>query len=404
MKNKVFTFSTFFLFILTLNIGQQLHAQTIVPNYIDLPASANPFSKYSFPIGLAILKFDGDPTLDIKLFNILKQDTSVLKRFTIFPYSVLKAQVDVLGLTSLDPNDLHTLNQLKEQLNISLIVTGKAINNGFELYLLTTNGVKVYGSTYLNTIKSTAIDDAAKLFRSSTQTSYVNIGGINWVLVDSGSFQMGSSDGYADERPVHPVSVKSFYISSTEVTFEQYDAFCDATGRKGPDDNGWGGGKMPVFDVSWDDANAYCQWLSSQLGESISLPTEVEYEYAARGGINNRGYKYSGSDYIDDVAWFVGNSTGKTHEVGTRMANALGIYDLTGNVWEWCLDWYHKTYDGAPTDGTAWNVQSLDTPYHVVRGGSWKSSSYNCRVSVRNDGNTDGWVNFAGFRLVKEIK
>ncbi len=404
MKRRVFAFSASLLIVLLLNVGRQSYAQVEIPNYIDLSASSNPFSRYTLPIGLAIFRFDGDPTLDSKLFDILKQDTSVLKRFIIFPYGVLKAQMEVLGLTSLDPSDLHTLDQLREQLNISLVVTGKATTDGFDLYLITTNGVRIFSASYVNTRKSTAIDDAIKLFRSNIQTSYINIGDLNWVLVDSGTFQMGSTDGYADEKPVHNVSIKPFNISPTEVTYQQYDTFCDATGRSKPDDNGWGRGKMPVSNVSWDDANAYCQWLSQQLGEAIRLPSEAEYEYAARGGVNNKGYTYSGSNYIDDVGWFVGNSAGKTHEVGTRMANSLGIYDMSGNVWEWCGDWYHKTYDGAPADGSAWNVQSPDTPYHVVRGGSWKSSSNNCRVSVRNDGNSDGWVNFAGFRLVKEIK
>ncbi len=374
----------------------------VVPKYTPLSANS-PFSKYTPPIGLAILGFDGNAVLDIRLFNILKQDTSVLKRFTIFPYNVLRAQMDVLGLTSMDPNDPHTLSQLKEQLNISLVVTGKALTNGFDLRILTTNGGNAYTHTYLNTSKSTAVDDAAKLFSENMQTDYVKVGDVNWVRVDSGSFQMGSEEGYSDEKPIHRVQVKSFYMSATGVTFDQYDAFCDATGRDKPDDSGWGRDKMPVFNISWDDANAYCQWLSTQLGETVRLPSEAEFEFAARGGNNNRGFKYSGSDYIDDVAWFVGNSKGRPHEVGSRMANGLGLYDLTGNVWEWCEDWYHNSYDGAPLDGTGWNIESSDTPYHVVRGGGWSSSSDNCRISVRNDATT-GWVNFAGFRLVKELK
>ncbi len=401
MKHKLAVFSAFFL--ITLSIICQTSAQVIVPNYTPLSTN-NPFNKYRAPTGLAFLAFDGDSTLNIKLFDILKQDTSVLKKFTIFPYNVLKAQMDVLGLTSLDPNDQHTLYQLRDELNISLIVTGKALSNGFELRILTTNGVKVYSCVYMNTGKSTAINDAIKLFTDNVQTNYINLGDIKWVLVDGGTFQMGSSGGYGDEQPEHTVQVKSFYMSPTEVTFEQYDAFCDVTGKSKPDDNGWGRDKMPIPNISWDDANAYCNWLSEQLGEPIRLPTEAEFEYAAREGNKSKGYKYSGSDYIEDVGWFVGNSAGRSHEVGTRMANGLGIYDLSGNVWEWCLDWYHKTYDGAPADGTAWNVNNPNTPYHVVKGGAWNSSSYNCRVSVRNDGTSSGWVNFAGFRLVKEIK
>jgi formylglycine-generating enzyme required for sulfatase activity len=335
---------------------------------------------------------------------MLKQDTVVLRKFTIFPYNVLQAQMNALGLTSLSPNDRQTLSQLKDQLNVSLVVTGKSVPNGFELRLVTTDGANAYVHSFLNTSSSSALSDAAKLFRDNVQTDYVNLGNIDWVQVDSGRFQMGSGEGYGDERPVHTVIVKSFYMSATEVTFDQYDAFCDATGRPRIEDNGWGRGKMPVSNVTWDDANAYCQWLSQQLGDAIRLPTEAEFEYAARGGDKSRNSKFSGSDYSDDVAWFIGNSKGEPHEVGNRMPNELGLHDMSGNVWEWCLDWYHTTYIGAPGDGTAWNVESMDTPYHVVRGGSWNSSSENCRVSVRNAGSASGWVNYAGFRLVKEIR
>ncbi len=400
MKQKAIIFWT--VIFVVLNANSRIPAQTMVPKYSAL-AAGNPFNKYSFPIGLAILRFDGDALLDIRLFNLLKQDTSVLKRFTIFPYNVLQAQMDALNLTSLDPNDPRTLSGLKEQLNISLVVTGKPMSNGFEMRILATDGSQPYIHSFLNTNVSTAINDAARLFKDNMQTDYVNLGNIDWVRVDSGTFRMGSDQGYADEKPVHIVKVRPFHISATEVTFDQFDAFCDATGRSKPDDNGWGRGKIPVS-VNWDDANAYCQWLSGQLGDSIRLPSEAEFEFAARGGNLSKGSKYSGSDYIDDVGWFVGNSKGTPHEVGGRMANELGIYDLSGNMWEWCLDWYHPGYDGAPGNGTAWIVENPQTPYHVVRGGSWDSSSENCRVTVRNAGSSSGWVNFAGFRLVKEVK
>ena len=401
MKYKLLVFSA--VLLITFTFACQVFAQTLIPKYSKLGAD-NPFIGYSPPIGLAILRFNGDALLDIRQFNLLKQDTSVLKRFTIFPYNVLQAQMNVLGLVSLDPNDRRTLNQLREQLNINLVVTGRPLPNGFEMRILSTNGFTPYVHTFLNTSHSTALNDAARLFRENIQTDYINIGNIEWVPVDSGTFQMGSNNGYGDERPVHTVSVKSFYMSTTEVTFDQYDAFCDATGRDKPDDKGWGRGSMPIFAVSWDDANAYCKWLSDQTGETVRLPTEAELEFAARGGNISRGTKFSGSDNIEDVAWFGGNSKGKPHEVGGRMPNELGIYDLSGNVWEWCQDWYHSSYDGAPTDGSAWNIEDPQTPYHVVRCGAYDCSADNCRVTVRNAGNAAGWVNFAGFRLVKGTK
>lgn len=391
------------LALLTFAISCSAPGQTRLPRYTAI-TSKSPFDSYKTPIGLAILVFNGDATLDIKLFNVLRQDTSVLKKFTIFPYDVLRTQMDALGLIKLDASDQHTLSQLRDQLNINLVVTGKAIDNGFDLAIVSTNGGKVFDHSYFNTSKSTAIADAALLFSGNIVTDYVDVGKIEWIEVDSGSCEMGSNDGYGDEKPVHTVQVKQYYMGATKVTFDQYDAFCDATGRNRLEDNGWGRGRMPVYNVSWDEANAYCKWLSDQLGEVICLPSEAEYEFAARGGTKSTGHIYSGSDYIDDVAWFVGNSKGQPHDVGGRMPNELGFYDLSGDAWEWCADWYHTSYNGAPSDGKPWNEEIPNTPYHAVRGGGWDCSSINCRVSVRNAGNSSGWVNFAGFRLVRESK
>ncbi len=400
---KTTAIAIFILIFISLPADRRVSAQTVTAKYTALRGQ-DPFAGRGTPISMAILRFDGDALLDISLFNTLKQDTSVLRRFTIFPYNVLQAQFRVLHIYSLNPKDPQTLKTLKSQLGIELVVTGKKLNDGFELQILTTDGNTVYRNAYLNSRSSTAMDDAVKLFSSSVKTEYIDLGSINWVLVNGGTFQMGNEDGYSDEKPVHTVRVKSFYMSASEITFDQFEAFCRAIGRTPPSDSGWGRANMPVFSVGWDDATSYCRWLSGQLGESIRLPTEVEYEYAARGGEKAHGYRYSGSSYIDDVGWFVGNSKGRPHLVGSRMPNELGIYDLTGNVWEWCSDWYHPTYEGAPASDSSWNVQNPNTPYHVVRGGSWNSSSYNCRVSVRNDGTPTGWVNTAGFRLVREIR
>lgn len=388
--------------MVVLGIGKPSFGQALIPKYSTISPIGS-FFGHKTPVSIAIVRFDGDALLDIKLFNLLKQDTSVLKRFTIFPYNVLQAQMSVMHLTTLDPNDTHTLNELRDQLGISLVVTGKAVKDGFQLEIISTTGKVEYKNTYLDSRKSTALKDAGKLFSANIKTRYLDLGDIKWVLVTGGTFEMGSEDGYSDERPVHTVQVKSFYMSAAEVTLEQYDAFCDAIGRPEANDSGWGRGEMPVSNIGWEEATAYCRWLSQQLGMDIHLPSEAQYEFAARGGIQGHGYRYSGSNYLDDVGWFVGNSQGRPHRVGSRMPNELGIYDLSGNVWEWCSDWYHPSYVGAPASDSSWNDQDMNTPYHVVRGGSWNSSSYNCRVSVRNDGTSTGWVNSAGFRLVRDF-
>ena len=191
----------------------------------------------------------------------------------------------------------------------------------------------------------------------------VEAGGIELVLVEAGSFQMGSTQGFSREQPVHTVTItKPFYIGKYEVTFEQYDAFCDATGKPKPDDAGWGRGNQPVISVNWYDALEYCNWLSEREGLSpcytieglasecdfaangYRLPTEAEWEYAARGGQRSQGYTYAGSDNPDDVAWYIENSDERAHPVGQKAPNELGLYDMSGNVGEWCWDWYNRDY------------------------------------------------------------
>ena len=169
-----------------------------------------------------------------------------------------------------------------------------------------------------------------------------------------------------------------FYISQTEVTFAQYDEFCNETGYERPDDEGWGRGNRPVINVNKEDANKFCEWLSERTGKKIRLPEEAEWEYAARGGNKSKGYRYSGSNNLDEVVWYLENSGEKTHEVGTKRPNELGIYDMSGNVWERVGDSY------------------------VLRGGSWYNRDYNCEVSSRLDHYGRSYsANAVGFRLLQ---
>ena len=168
-----------------------------------------------------------------------------------------------------------------------------------------------------------------------------------------------------------------FYMSATEVTFDQFDEFCDATGYQKPSAN-FGRGKQPVIEVNVSDAVAFCKWLSKKTGTSVRLPEENEWEYAAKGGNKSKGFEYSGSNAIDDVAWYNGNSGRKTHEVATKKPNELGIYDMSGNMWEWC--------------GTS----------GAIRGGSWFSVVNYCRVSYRGGGNPGGRYIDRGFRVLQK--
>jgi formylglycine-generating enzyme required for sulfatase activity len=222
--------------------------------------------------------------------------------------------------------------------------------------------------------------------------------GIQWIYVEGGTFSMGGNGQY-DGKPIHTVTVSSFYIGATEVTFDQYDAFCEVTGREKPNDNGWGRGKRPVINVSWHDAIAFCKWASEMTRSEVRLPTEAEWEYAARGGKKSRSYEYSGSSDVGNVAWYDGNSGSRPHDVATKQPNELGIYDMGGNVWEWCADWYSKEYYNQSPSSNPKGPES--GTYRVLRGGSWINGGYSCRVAYRSS-NTPGYrYYYFGFRCAR---
>jgi formylglycine-generating enzyme len=160
-----------------------------------------------------------------------------------------------------------------------------------------------------------------------------------------------------------------FYIGSTPVTFDMYDAFSDATGKKKAWDEGWGRGTRPVINVSWYDAQEFFKWASQKTGKTIRFPKESEWEYAACGGRKSRGFAFSGSNTLDDVGWYNHNSHEKTHGVAQEKPNELGIYDMSGNVWEWCEDKFDAEHD-----------------WRVLRGGSFYDNAVNCRIAERYSG------------------
>jgi formylglycine-generating enzyme required for sulfatase activity len=204
------------------------------------------------------------------------------------------------------------------------------------------------------------------------------------VDVDGGSFQMGAddSDAYDDEKPVHREYVSTFRIGKTEVTQALWKAVMGSNPSRFEGDN------LPVERVSWNDCKTFISKLNSITGENFRLPTEAEWEYAARGGNKSHGYKYSGSNSIGQVAWYTDNSGSTTHPVATKSPNELGIYDMTGNVWEWTSDLWCSNYNSSRTGS-----------YRVRRGGSWYNNARNCRVSCRGINGPSGADNGLGFRL-----
>ncbi len=222
------------------------------------------------------------------------------------------------------------------------------------------------------------------------------------IEIPSGQFLMGSGANSPsfDERPQRLVKIRGYSISKYEVMFEDYDRFASATGRRKPDDNGWSRGRMPVINVAWDDAVAYSQWLSKQTGHTYRLPTEAEWEYAARAGTKTP-YPWGLSKGKNKANCFNCGSEWdgrETAPVGRFKPNSLGLYDMAGNAPEWVQDCYVNSYKKAPTDGTA--VQTGGCERRIVRGGSYRSSADNIRSAKREAFASDTRIDI-GFRIVR---
>ena len=215
-------------------------------------------------------------------------------------------------------------------------------------------------------------------YTPNVKTFYANCVSFEMVEVRGGTFRMGAtseqgSDAYGDEKPVHSVTLSGFYIGKTEVTQALWKAVMGSNPSYIKGDN------LPVECVSWNDCQEFIRKLNALTGQNFRLPTEAEWEFACRGGNNSRGYKYSGSNYIDSVAWYDGNSGQTTHPVATKSPNELGIYDMSGNVMEWCSDWYGNYSSGAQTNPKG----PYDGTDRVLRDGSWNYFAGICRSSHR---------------------
>ncbi|WP_302428049.1 formylglycine-generating enzyme family protein [uncultured Prevotella sp.] len=218
---------------------------------------------------------------------------------------------------------------------------------------------------------------------------------IDMVRVEAGTFTMGATpemeNPLDDEKPAHQVTLTNdYYIGKYEVTQALWQAVM------GNNHSSFKGDNLPVENVSWKDCQEFLSKLNNTTGKTFRLPTEAEWEYAARGGKKSRGYQYSGSSNLSDVAWYEDNSGNKTHDVGSKQANELGIYDMSGNVWEWCQDKYGKYSSSSQTNPTGANSGSK----RVIRGGSWEIIDWGCRSSCRYGNTPDDRGNSFGLRLV----
>ena len=215
----------------------------------------------------------------------------------------------------------------------------------------------------------------------ASQDRTFTVGGVTFkmIAVEGGTFTMGAtseqgSDADSCEKPTHSVTLSSYSIGETEVTQALWQAVM------GSNPSYFYGSKRPVECVSWNDCQDFIRKLNALTGENFRLPTEAEWEYAARGGNKSRGYKYAGSNTIDNVAWYGDKFGSYTHNVATKSPNELGLYDMSGNVWEWCQDWYDSYSSGSQTNPTGPSSGS----HRVRRGGGWGYDAWDCRVSYRD--------------------
>jgi formylglycine-generating enzyme required for sulfatase activity len=204
--------------------------------------------------------------------------------------------------------------------------------------------------------------------------------GIEMVFVEGGEFIMGDAEF---EEPPHKVTVSSFYIGKYPVTQAQWEAVMGNNPSEFKNCE-----NCPVENVSWYDCQEFIQKLNAKTGKTYRLPTEAEWEYAARGGKRSKGYKYAGSNEIEAVAWYFANSENKTHPVGRKSPNELGIHDMSGNVWEWCSDRYGDYGSSASSSD------------RVLRGGGWHDAATNCRVASHSDCSPENRDNYRGFRVL----
>ena len=254
-----------------------------------------------------------------------------------------------------------------------------------------------YSGTFAVNSSSRSINITLQEVPNGFSNGVLTIKGVSYdmVWVEGGTFCMGATseqglDSVSDEWPVHSVTLSGYYIGKTEVTQALWKAVMGSNPSRFKGDN------LPVECVSWEDCQEFICKLNDLTGQNFRLPTEAEWEFACRGGINSRGYKYSGSNDIYNVAWCLYNSGDKTHPMASMSPNELGIYDMSGNVFEWCCDWYGDYSSGVQTNPKG----RYDGLWRVLRGGSWYVQARLCRSSYRSHASPDYRDDEVGLRLV----
>ena len=294
----------------------------------------------------------------------------------------------------------------KSKLPLIIIILLLSVILGVGGYLLFSGSGEENNDNISSTSSYTSNDD-------SNENMDFTVNGVSFkmVAVEGGTFQMGSNAGEEDEKPVHDVTLSDYYIGETEVTQELWQAVMGTTIRDQAKKGSWStelrgiGDEYPMYYISYEDCLDFVSKLNEKLkkdgklpaGREFRLPTEAEWEYAARGGKKSKGYEYSGSNDINAVAWYNEDwDTGSTHRVKQKTANELGLYDMSGNVWEWCFDSYASYTDKAQTNP---KVDNGLGSYRVLRGGCWYHDAQYCRVANRGNFNPGYRYYYDGLRL-----
>lgn len=355
---------------------------------------------------------------DVKTLDGSTIEPKNINFWTYIPSSGLWQETNE-GSTGSEP-EVETLK--KSAVVVFVLDCSSSLSNNF-------TELKTYANNFISTLADYGNDEtfSAIDLRGTTPEEpafadfdiFASLEKDEMIAVEGGTFTMGAtpeqgSDNYSDELPTHQVTLSDFYIGKYEVTQQLWEYVMSYSGTcadgstmsayasdpwlgSNPSSSFGLGNYYPAYYVGWEDiVNIFIPRLNKITGKTFRLPTEAEWEYATRGGNKSQGYKYSGSNTIGDVAWHSDNSSSSTHEVGTKSSNELGIYDMSGNVYEWCSDWYSSYTSSSQTDPTG----PITGSYRVSRGGSWNFNAQFCRVSFRDYTAPDNRGSNLGFRLV----
>lgn len=395
MRHYLYKFILFLIIINSSIYSQDSNKETI----------PHPFLNYKFPTNLGIIEFLNDnPVINIteKLNQAMVNDTACRNKFTIYPYKALDGYKKPKGIKTLKDINRKVCDFLIEKLNIEFLVAGNVIDSmhiSFRI-IRTVDVLDVYNKNLNGNNTAEIIQKIIDVLTEKLSETMVLVEGGNYLMgSDIENSQIIQNDSIKsarydeDESPIHNQIVKSFFIDKYEVTVKEYKKFCEQKNRDMPDAPEWGWvDDNPIVNVSWDDAKAFAEWAGKRL------PKEFEWEFAAKGGNKSKNYSYSGSNNLNEIAWFYPNSNNTTHTIGQKNANELGIADMSGNVWEWCEDSYHF-YGKTEEPGT-----KNFTASKVIRGGSFKDDPITLRVCNRSRYYPLNKADNIGFRCAKDVK